>query len=125
MSTTQLETNVEPVVAPRTWDAGGPKSDYFPALTRSDLLVVAVLALAFVVTGMNRLNHTDLWGHLNYGRWIVENGSLPEVDPFASQIPSRPFVDTCWLGQVLGYVTWNVGGNEGLIFGHALLVMAS
>ena len=33
-------------------------------------------APTWFATGVNRLNHTDLWGHLSFGRWIVEHHAL-------------------------------------------------
>ncbi len=96
-------------------------SPYFPNTSRAALTVVAVLCAVFAATSFNRLNHTDLWGHLSYGRWIAQQGALPEADPFfatASDIPVRHYA---WLAQLSGYWTKTWFGNEGLVFGHALL----
>jgi hypothetical protein len=93
-----------------------------PGLSRAGLAAVAVLAAIFLVTSVNRLNHTDLWGHLNFGRWMVEHGRLPTADPFRPSAPAGPFVNIPWLAQVLGYACHQALGLEGLVLAHALLV---
>lgn len=83
---------------------------------------VVCLALIFLVTSLSRLNHTDLWGHLSFGRWIVRHGQLPTADPFRSFAAGEPFLNVPWLSQVLGYGVYQAGGLEGLVLAHALLV---
>lgn len=119
---TTLETAEAAVPKNRTFYSGGPTSEYFLASSRNDLFVALALCAVFVLTSFNRLNHTDLWGHLNYGRWIVENNSLPTSDPFGAFSSEKPFVNMPWLSQVLGYVTFEVAGVDGLQLAHAALV---
>src|SRR5262245_53166634 len=95
--------------------------DYVFPMTRAQLCLVATLCLLFAWTSFNRLNHTDLWGHLQFGRWIVTHGSLPAVDPFSAEPADAPMVPNAWLAQVIGYQTFAAYGLEGLAFGHALL----
>ena len=66
------------------------------------LVAVIVLGLIFMFTGFNRLNHTDLWGHLNFGRWMAANHALPTADPFAAQPAATPVLQAAWLSQWLG-----------------------
>jgi hypothetical protein len=96
-------------------------SPYFPNTSSAGLYAVIALAVIFTLTSFNRLNHTDLWGHLDFGRWIVENRSLPATDPFAIAPAERPVLNYAWLSQLLGYEIQTRFGNEGLVFGHALL----
>ncbi|MFC1706438.1 hypothetical protein ACFL59_06375 [Planctomycetota bacterium] len=64
---------------------------------------------------------TDLWYHLNTGRYIVEHGALP-TDAFHSFItPSPPWLDYFWLFQVLVYAVHTAGGYAGLVFLRATL----
>lgn len=93
-----------------------------PGLSRGGLAAVAVLSAIFLVTSVNRLNHTDLWGHLNFGRWIVTHGRLPVEDPFRSFARAEPFVNLYGLAQVLGYACHEAFGLEGLVLAHALVV---
>ncbi len=98
------------------------RMDRLPGISRDMLLVLAVLSAIFLATSVNRLNHTDLWGHLNFGRWIVEHRSLPETDPFRPSAAGDGFLNVPWLGQVLGYGCHGALGLEGLVLGHVVLV---
>ena len=93
-----------------------------PPLRRTGLATVVALAAVFLATSFYRLNHTDLWGHLNFGRWIVEHGQLPQADPFREIGLAEHFVNVPWLSQVLGYQWFNLGGFDGLVLAHALLI---
>jgi hypothetical protein len=123
MSTTSLE----PIPACVTRDnLTGP---YFPNTSRAMLGAVVTLCAIFALASFNRLNHTDLWGHVNFGRWIVEHRALPTADPFAASSASpsvaTPILHAAWLAQVVGYEVERMLGHEGLVFGHALLVAAT
>jgi len=96
-------------------------SPYFPNTSRGALCVVAVLCIVFATTSFHRLNHTDLWGHLSYGRWIAQHGQLPTSDPFFASPSDLPVLNYAWLSQLVGYWTKTAFGNEGLVFGHALI----
>ncbi len=124
MSTTSLParsaTRSEPLPDCLTRDnLTGP---YFPSTSAAGLYAVIALAVVFTLTSFNRLNHTDLWGHLDFGRWIVENRSLPATDPFAIAPADKPVLNYAWLSQVIGYEVQTRFGNEGLVFGHAFLM---
>lgn len=97
-------------------------SPYFPNTSLAMLVAVIVLGLIFMFTGFNRLNHTDLWGHLNFGRWMATNHALPAADPFAAQPTTAPVLQAAWLSQWLGFETQRMFGNEGLALAHAILV---
>jgi hypothetical protein len=86
------------------------------------LAAVAALAAVFIFTSFNRLNHTDLWCHVVFGRWMAEHQALPAVDPLTAEPTTIPVLQAAWLSQVLGYEVERFFGNEGLVFGHALLV---
>ena len=97
-------------------------SPYFPRTSRGMLTAVITLCAIFVLTSFNRLNHTDLWGHLDFGRWIVQHAAFPVHDPFAANPAQAPVLHAAWLSQVIGYGAQQALGNEGLVLGHALLV---
>lgn len=97
-------------------------SPYFPNLSFAGLIAVGALGVIFMLTAFNRLNHTDLWGHLNFGRWMVEHRALPKADPFAAAPAATPVLQAAWLSQLTGYEVQTHLGNEGLALGHALLV---
>jgi hypothetical protein len=94
---------------------------WFAQWTASQLGVVITLGVIFLLTSLNKLNHTDSWGHLCYGRWIAQHHALPAIDPFAATQSSVHFVPSAWLAQVLGYETIQTFGVEGLLLSHAVL----
>ncbi len=63
----------------------------------------AVSGLLYLVLSYQPLWHTDIWGHLSYGRWIWEHGRLPDVEPLMPLSIGVTFVDTAWLSQLIGY----------------------
>ena len=65
-----------------------PTSQYFPTSTVASMLLIFLLSTVFTMTSMHRLNHTDLWGHLSFGRLIIDQQMLPATDPFASGEPA-------------------------------------
>jgi hypothetical protein len=97
-------------------------SPWFPNTTKAFLFALMAAGVLFLLTGFHRLNHTDLWGHLNFGRWVAEHGSLPTADPFASVQLNQPMLHSAWLSQLIGYEVQHTFGNEGLALGHCLLV---
>src|SRR6187402_1372663 len=78
-------------------------SPYFPNTSKAVLWAVIALCTIFSLTSFNRLNHTDLWGHLNFGRWMAEHHALPTTDPFAAEPTTQPMLHSAWLSQLLGY----------------------
>jgi len=105
------------------WPAMGTQR--LPGLSRWSLAAVVTLAVVFLAASVTPLNHTDLWGHLYFGRWIVEHGRLPPSDPFRPGVGVEPFLNVPWLAQVLGYLAVNTLGLEGLVLGQAVLVTLS
>ncbi len=94
---------------------------YFAQFTAAQLGLVIALSVIFLWTSLHKLNHTDLWGHLDFGRWIAQHHSLPAIDPFAATPSNIPFVPSAWLAQLLGYFTIETFGLDGLVLAHAAL----
>jgi hypothetical protein len=88
-------------------------------------LFVALLGPVFLYYSHQRLHHTDLWGHLAYGRLICQTGSIPATEPFMPLARGVPLVDTAWLTQVMGYLAISLGGPTAIQFLHALAIVAS
>jgi hypothetical protein len=97
-------------------------SPWFPNTSKSLLFAIMATGVLFLLTSFHRLNHTDLWGHLNFGRWIAEHGALPHADPFASVQLNQPMLHSAWLSQWIGYEVQHTFGNDGLALGHCLMV---
>lgn len=68
---------------------------------------------------------SDLWYHLNGGRYILEHGTIPKDSSFFSFVePPREWVDYYWLFQVLVYKIYSFSGYYGLVFLRAVVFIA-
>jgi hypothetical protein len=83
---------------------------------------ILVLGLLFCSFSYRPLWHTDVWGHLAYGRLISETGEIPEYEPFMPLSEGVPMVDTAWLSQVVGYGVFSMFGVTAIQFLYAASV---
>lgn len=65
------------------------------------VLVIAGFCLLFLYHNYLPLFHSDLWGHVAYGDWIIQQRQLPQEDPFAELSAGVPVLASAWLSQVL------------------------
>src|SRR5262245_40452397 len=121
------------------FDFTDPRSPLAPwYLGTAQVLAVLILCLLFVLLTAVPLWHTDVWGHLAWGRWALEQGRLPSAGRLAPlEDPASDFRDTYWLCQVGLQVVFRLGeilaggddlrrlagGVEMLCALHALLVV--
>lgn len=84
-------------------------------------LVVAYYLLQWPITA----GDTDLWYHLNSGRYILEHRALPHDSFFSFISPPREWVNYYWLFQVLVYKIYLFSGYYGLIFLRAVVYIAT
>src|SRR5260370_37021 len=76
----------------------------------SHVVAAAMLALVFVLLNYVHLWYTDIWGHLQFGRWIVANGALPAGDPSCAFAEEDPVALTyAWLSQAGLYLVYHTG----------------
>ncbi len=61
--------------------------------------IAAAVAIVFWIHSRQPLYHTDLWGHLAYGRLIWQTGAIPETEPFMPLARGVTLVDTAWLAR--------------------------
>ncbi|MGE5193683.1 MAG: hypothetical protein ACM3U2_14400 [Deltaproteobacteria bacterium] len=85
-------------------------------------ILAVVVATIFWLYSRQPLYHTDLWGHLAYGRLIWETGSLPAREPFMPLARDVPLVDTAWLAQAGGFLVYSQWGPPAIQFLHALAI---
>ncbi len=83
-----------------------------------------VAGLLFLFFSIQQLWHTDLWGHLAYGRTIVMAKALPVTEPLMPLAVGVPIVDTAWLTQVAGFLMFNRLGFTSLSFLYAASITA-
>jgi hypothetical protein len=81
------------------------------------------------------INDGDSFWHLSTGKWIWENKTLPDSDPFSYTVGEtnalsgdsgriRFILKQNWLGQVILYGVWTLGGNTGIVLFRALIYSA-
>ncbi|MEW6002160.1 MAG: hypothetical protein AB1638_05870 [Nitrospirota bacterium] len=72
---------------------------------------------------------SDFWWHLASGKYIVENHSLPESDPFNYTTENKPsdrqmyLLSGYWLSQVIFYKLFDIWGAKGIILLRSLLLV--
>jgi len=93
--------------------------------TLAGFALFTALAAFFVYWSHRPLWHTDLWGHLSYGRVIVGLGAIPSTEPLIPLCEGTPFVDFSWLSEVLAYLTYLWRGVPALQFLYAASITAS
>jgi hypothetical protein len=69
------------------------------ALRIEHLLVTGLFATLFLALNYIPLRNTDLWSHVEYGKWILAHAALPAFDPWLPLAEGMPVVDTAWLAQ--------------------------
>jgi hypothetical protein len=87
-------------------------------------LLGAALALGFATWPIVAAD-TDLWYHLNAGRYIASSGGLPHTAFFSFLHPSPAWLDYYWLAQVLFYAVHSAAGYLGLVELRALAALAT
>jgi hypothetical protein len=90
-------------------DPNSPLAPYYCGL--SHIGAVAFLAFVFLFFGvLTPLAHTDIWGHLKYGEWIVKHHSLPDRELFSDfSDPEQPYWNFQWLSQATLYLVYHAG----------------
>ncbi|OYW18201.1 MAG: hypothetical protein B7Z55_11070, partial [Planctomycetales bacterium 12-60-4] len=94
-------------------------------LSLSQVLVVAGFCLFFLYHNYLPLFHSDLWGHVAYGDWILQNGRLPLEDPFTELAAGVPLFATAWLSQVVYALVGRGNDPEHLAHLFALVLLAT
>lgn len=85
------------------------------ALTWKHLAATAVFGALFVFLNHIPLRGTDLWGHLEWGKRILAERTLPTEDPLQPLAAGMRVVDLSWLSQVIYAAVEQWGGPEALI----------
>ncbi|MEX0726228.1 MAG: hypothetical protein WD065_08165 [Planctomycetaceae bacterium] len=84
------------------------------ALGLPHVFAAAVFAAWFLYMNYMPLFHTDLWGHVSYGQWMLEHRQLPQEDPFLKHAEGVDIIASAWLSQVLLGAVEQAGGDEAL-----------
>ena len=133
MSTSVTETEVN--------DAAAPDPDYDPSVADVNMLedklpdwfrlpaissgFTFLIGLTyFFFDRLQPISHTDVWGHLSYGRLLWETGALPSTEPLMPLSHGVPFVNSAWLSQLIAYAGYLVVGKAAITFLFAFCVAA-
>ena len=106
------ESDAGPLQVGAGIDFTDPNSRLAPFYLRaSHLIAIAFLAVVFFFFGVaTQLAHTDVWGHLKYGAWIVQHRALPEHELFSPfSDPTQMYWNFQWLSQVVFYLCYHAG----------------
>ena len=87
-------------------------------------LLITYLFICFCVP----VEEVDFFWHFSTGEWILNNGKLPDVDPFSKLYSNAPDIrDTLilkgyWLSQIIYALLWQWMGAFGIVFLRASLL---
>jgi hypothetical protein len=97
-------------------DPDSPLAKFY--LSTPQVVAVGVVMGVFALASFFPLWHTDVWGHMKYGRWMAEHGRIPDREPFSPWWDGRqPFTQFYTLTQLAMYGAyaagaWAAGGDE-------------
>lgn len=92
-----------------------------PATVR--FLALLLFGVAFLGS-IEPVRNYDYFWHLASGRWMIENGRLPERDPFALASDPQRWINYYWLFHVGLHLAYQVLGHAGMSILRALVVAA-
>jgi hypothetical protein len=99
-----------------------PPPDRVQTVTR--LLMLVALYSVPVVVCLQPAIDWDLWWHLRVGQWVVDNGAVPQHDPFSAYGQDKPWVAYSWLFEVLVYGSQRAFGLTGALIYQTTLALA-
>ena len=84
---------------------------------------IALFAIVFIIA-VNQCStlDPDLWWHLQTGKDIVANKSIPHVDPYSFTKAGSVWITHEWLSEVVMYGVYRLAGLGGLVFLFSALI---
>jgi len=79
------------------------------------VLIVASWSIVRLAAWPIAAGDTDLWYHLNGGRYLFQHHAIPTTSYFSFVSPARVWVDYYWLFQALVYAVYQAAGYYGLV----------
>lgn len=102
-----------------------PKLPASWALSGWHFVAAVGVALFFMYHNYLHLFHSDIWGHVAYGEWILQHRRLPTEEPFVPLAAGVPLTATAWLGQMILALVVRAGDHEWLSHLFAMTVWAT
>jgi len=84
-------------------------------------LFLTLFAIIFLLYLTYPISDVDFFWHIATGKWIAQNHSLPQSDPFSYTTPVTPsdrakfILTSYWLSQTLYYFIYYLGGYGGIM----------
>jgi hypothetical protein len=78
-------------------------------------LVAAGAYVIVIAVAPQLLNDPDTYSHLALGRWIIEHGAVPTVDPFSANFRGSHWLAFEWLSEVVFALSYAAGGWTGMV----------
>jgi hypothetical protein len=75
---------------------------------------VALAILAYLSFSPELFNDGDTSWHLGAGRWMLENGAIPDHDPFSFTFAGKPWTAHEWLSEIVMAGLFGIGGWNAL-----------
>ncbi len=94
-----------------------------PAWRWLPVLAWGALFLFAALLALQQIRSFDYWWHLRTGQWIVENGRVPQLDPYTYTVEGQRWIDVHWLHQLGLYGVYRLGGHGGVVVAKAVLVL--
>ncbi len=94
------------------------------------LAVLAFFLFFFLSFLQARVDKHDFWWHLATGRYIIETGSLPHVDPFSYTTHANPsdrksiILKGYWLAQIIFYKAYSLWDVNAIILLRSFLMLS-
>ena len=85
-------------------------------------LLVAIVFISIFTMAVRIPADSDTWWHLRSGQYILENVTIPQVDPFSHTKADQVWIDHGWLAQIFWYGLYAVGGWAAMALMLAILV---
>ena len=119
---TRRNSTTECSSSPRTLSSDSSPRVWIPnslRISRGIAGMTFALGLLYFLLCSLPVWHTDIWGHLSYGRYLWETKSLPETEPLLPLSKEVPFIDGPWLSQLIGFAVVSnprlkIAGLQGL-----------
>lgn len=91
-----------------------------PNLKRKDFILSLLFLFSVFILSIIKIEDTDTWTHLSFGRWIWENKAIPLFEPFIKTSPPFPYNN--WLFGFSFYVAYHFFNVYGVILLKAVIV---
>jgi len=94
-------------------------------VTTGYIIFLISILMYYMLSMPIQMGDTDMWYHLNGGRYFLETGNIPNIPFFSFIAEGREWTNYFWGFQTLIYSIYSVGGYPALIVFKALLVLIS